>query len=764
MHLMGRLSLLLVVCRLLGVVKASTSDMPTSMPSQYSTNNISTMVSSNDKSAQQNHHVMNVEEIMMMMMMPSVSLAPSIQPTNNNNHASNDNEIPTMQPATQPSLASQATQQTLFSPLHPTRMPSPSRGIFPSALPSSSLQQTMSQNHYFGRSTTPSRYAPSSSSCLMSQTQNSCFVSIFPLSKYKSQVLKPKTPSISNLMLSNDNMTGRRTNLWLRGSDNNIDMLGSTLNEIDDPPPPGNNEQQLLILPLAMYSIVPFIPSAILSALNDEYLTLKGQFNIASASLLPNVATDSVEYLAAQDMYNDTMQSLFVLLLSKRLALYFLGTVTTVYAGWRASSSVTDIRNERFGGPGNHLDKLTEEVLKGEVFYGKSSSALSSEGLDDQEVTNDKQKNDGDKENDLFATLVDNNPSDVGTSLALGLPLVLGASLATSYLLTISQTTGNEASTGVIQDLLSSEYVPYLSSLPSAVLCLLFVATEFRWILPSDDSYQDPETNTSTSPLFCAGNVLALAYILGAYGAKVYPTLTPLDGINLDLWPLQNGVNIALAATVARALSPFLFPVQSTSSSSSGITSIRTVALALVGLTMFDGISTFGTVANAAEATTTATQSSMSVMESVARDKLASWQPGLLEIILGHGNTRVSEALGVGDVVFPSILVTWGFVADNDVNSSMNDREDGLSSINNISESMNNKSFGVSYTCAAIVGYLVGSFATEIVGSFSLLGNRGGLPALVFLVPSMLAAVTAVAWLRDELDEVWGVASNDGDT
>ena len=759
---MGRLSLLLVVCRLLGVVKASTSDMPTSMPSQYSTNNISTMVSSNDKSAQQNHHVMNVEEIMMMMMMPSVSLAPSIQPTNNNNHASNDNEIPTMQPATQPSFASQATQQTLFSPLHLTRMPSPSRGIFPSALPSSSHQP---MGNYLGRSTTPSRYAPSSSSCLMSQTQNSCFVSIFPLSKYKSQVLKPKTPSISNLMLSNDNMTGRRTNLWLRGSDNNIDMLGSTLNEIDDPPPPpGNNEQQLLILPLAMYSIVPFIPSAILSALNDEYLTLKGQFNIASASLLPNVATDSVEYLAAQDMYNDTMQSLFVLLLSKRLALYFLGTVTTVYAGWRASSSVTDIRNERFGGPGDHLDKLTEEVLKGEVFHGKSSSALSSEGLDDQEVTYDKQKNDGDKENDLFATLVDNNPSDVGTSLALGLPLVLGASLATSYLLTISQTTGNEASTGVIQDLLSSEYVPYLSSLPSAVLCLLFVATEFRWILPSDDSYQDPETNTSTSPLFCAGNVLALAYILGAYGAKVYPTLTPLDGINLDLWPLQNGVNIALAATVARALSPFLFPVQSTSSSSSGITSIRTVALALVGLTMFDGISTFGTVANAAEATTTATQSSMSVMESVARDKLASWQPGLLEIILGHGNTRVSEALGVGDVVFPSILVTWGFVADNDVNSSMNDREDGLSSINNISESMNNKSFGVSYTCAAIVGYLVGSFATEIVGSFSLLGNRGGLPALVFLVPSMLAAVTAVAWLRDELDEVWGVASNDGDT
>ena len=59
------------------------------------------------------------------------------------------------------------------------------------------------------------------------------------------------------------------------------------------------------------------------------------------------------------------------------------------------------------------------------------------------------------------------------------------------------------------------------------------------------------------------------------------------------------------------------------------------------------------------------------------------------------------------------------------------------------------------YTSAAIAGYLSGSFLTEIVGSFSLLGKGAGLPALVFLVPIMLMFVTFVSWRRGEMEEVW---------
>lgn len=162
------------------------------------------------------------------------------------------------------------------------------------------------------------------------------------------------------------------------------------------------------------------------------------------------------------------------------------------------------------------------------------------------------------------------------------------------------------------------------------------------------------------------------------------------------------------------------------------------MALALIGLTLFDAISTFGTVANAAE-TITSTQS---VMETVARDKLSSggWQPGLLEVIVGQ-NSKVTDALGLGDVVFPSSLVAWGIVADNSNQPQNNDSEDGLASND--------------YSSAAVGGYVIGSFLTEIVGSFNLLG-RGGLPALIFLVPSMLISISAMAWSKGELDEVWG--------
>jgi uncharacterized membrane protein YdjX (TVP38/TMEM64 family) len=91
----------------------------------------------------------------------------------------------------------------------------------------------------------------------------------------------------------------------------------------------------------------------------------------------------------------------------------------------------------------------------------------------------------------------------------------------------------------------------------------------------------------------------------------------------------------------------------------------------------------------------------------------------------------------LGDVVFPSILVAWGFMADDD---NKEDTAIGYSS----------------YASASVIGYIIGSFITEIVGSFDLLGIRSGLPALVFLIPSMLVAVTLMAWSRNELRDVFG--------
>ena len=644
-------------------------------------------------------------------MMSSISQAPSMQPTNYEQTSLLSNPT-TIQPLDQltddlPLIKSFIDAPSTRPSHYPTRLSSPFR---------SSSQKKWGRFHWL----LPGVSYGQHSSCLTSQTKTSCFVSTFHWSKYKTSTsnpsLSPKRIQIRNNPMLHPKQTTSITtsSLWSKGG-NNIDLEDTN-----------NEEQQLFLLPLAMYTVIPFIPSAVLSTLNDQYIAVKNEFNLAAASLLPSTPTDSLEYLSAQDIYNESMQKLFVLLLSKRLMLYFLATLATMYAGWRASGGVLAIRDGRFSGPGDHLDKLTEEVLKGKTSFGSTSS--------EEEEEEDDKKSDEDQ---LFATLVDDDVSNVSTKLALVLPLVLGASLSLSYLLTvITPSIEESASNGSFQDLLSSS--SYLTSLlPSAVLCLLFTATELRFILPSSGKQQDSDSTTSTAPLLCAGNVFALAFVLIAYGATYYPTLSSID---LDLWPIQNSVNIALGATVARALSPFLLPTSSSSKS------IRTVALALIGLTLFDAISTFGTVANAAETITT----TQSVMETVARDKLSSggWQPGLLEVIVGH-NSQVTDALGLGDVVFPSALVAWGMVADNDSSQPQaNGGEDGGGEDGKVSNDY-------SYTSSAVGGYVIGSFLTEIVGSFNLLG-RGGLPALVFLVPSMLTAVSLMALSKGELNEVWG--------
>ena len=89
-------------------------------------------------------------------------------------------------------------------------------------------------------------------------------------------------------------------------------------------------------------------------------------------------------------------------------------------------------------------------------------------------------------------------------------------------------------------------------------------------------------------------------------------------------------------------------------------------------------------------------------------------------------------------MVFPSILVAWGFMADDDDN-----KDDNVVDYS-------------SYVSASVIGYIIDSFITEVVGSFDLLGIRSGLPALVFLIPSMLIAVTVIAWSRNELRDVFG--------
>ena len=461
----------------------------------------------------------------------------------------------------------------------------------------------------------------------------------------------------------------------------------------DDEPP---RSSPLRLFPVLQYGLVPFLPATLLEVLNDNYQFAKDQFGASYAALPPNIAKDSAEYLLVSSGYDDAMKKLFVLLLSKRLALYFLATTATLYAGWRASTSVAAVQNGGFG-VGESLDRINREILEGEAY----STAPTGE-----QPTENK---------DTFAFIVDQNPetsSNVGKGLAVVLPIILSGALATSYFaIGASSNLASTTEFGELPDVIK-RYLPLLSSLPTLGVALLFVAAEFRWAVCDETS--------SKARLLCPANIVAFVYVCAACVAQ---------SVNPTLLPLHNGVNFALAVAVSRALAPFLVKERSKS--------LQFIALALTGLTLFDVVSVFGTgtVANAAT-----DETAVSVMETVARSKLATstsslWAPGLLEVT--YGGKPPTEALGLGDVVFPSLLLAWSFAVDS-------------------SDDCNKERYD--YTKAATLGYVLGSAATEIVGSFSILGERVGLPALLFLVPCMLGAVTVSAWSKGELSEIYGLA------
>lgn len=373
---------------------------------------------------------------------------------------------------------------------------------------------------------------------------------------------------------------------------------------------------------------------------------------------------------------------LLAVLIAKRSFIYMMATVATAYAGWRATTDLP---------AGESLDLLNSEIIKGQ-------NEADRDALDEKE----------DKDQAIFASLdqVDN----VNQSVAFALPILLATSLGVSYMLITAQQ-NLDISVSVPMDFSMNllELVGNLITFSNLIVCLLFSATEYRSC-----------TNLSTGRnIINLPNLLALITVLTAW-------LLPTS----QAWPFQNSVNIALAVTVTRAIAPFLLD-------ESG--SVRIVALALGGLAFYDFTSVFGALsvnpASAVDFTSSVaapiSSSSIfvtdtSVMETVARSKMeGAWKPGLLEMVIVG---RVSDVIGLGDVVFPACLVSWGYA------------------------------FHKHYAYASIVGYIIGSVITEVVSTF---GPTQGLPALIFLAPAMLGSVSIQALRRGEFNRVWGMEMDD---
>jgi len=443
-----------------------------------------------------------------------------------------------------------------------------------------------------------------------------------------------------------------------------------------------------------MYALVPVVPAIVLPMLTETFRATQNP-------------TD-----------------LLTVLVAKRGFIYILATVATAYAGWRASTSLP---------AGESLDALNREILRGEP-PPIDEETSDDDDDDDKKVKKAEQKEE--KDEPIFAAL--DEVEGVNQNVAFALPFFLASALSVSYFL-------SQGSFPVDPDIASTNDIDVLalfskfSTFSNLAICLLFSATEYRSCTVSNDDVDvDDDSNIKTFPenLISIPNIVALAAVSAA-------SLLPLS----EAWPFQNSVNIALAVTVTRALAPFLME-------ESG--SIKTIALALTGLAAYDVVSVFGTSLLSVQAagaldvgtisdsvtdavSSIASDSSMieassiitageasSVMETVARAKLdGPWRPGLLEMVLVG---KVSDVLGLGDIVFPACLVSWGFT------------------------------FEIAYAYVAIFGYILGSLLTEIASAF---GPTQGLPALIFLTPAMLGSVSLLAIQRGEMESVWGGVENE---
>ena len=385
---------------------------------------------------------------------------------------------------------------------------------------------------------------------------------------------------------------------------------------------------------------------------------------------------------------------LLAVLIAKRSFIYILATVTTAYAGWRATTDLS---------AGESLDALNREIIKGRQY--------------------DTNRNGSDeKDQAIFAPL--DKVENVNQNVAFALPILLASSLGFSYMFIQAQQ-GLDVNPSIqIDDNINLlELAGNLVTFSNLMVCLLFAATEYRsYTKPQKETNEDNNDNELEHNVSTGQNIVNIPNILACIAVSM-AWLLPTS----QAWPFQNSVNMTLAVTVTRAIAPFLLD-------KSG--SVRIVALALSGLALYDVTSVFGAFsvdpASAIDFTSTTaspmTMSSSSViadksiMETVARSKMeGSWRPGLLEMVLVG---RVSDVIGLGDVIFPACLVSWGY------------------------------SFHKVYAYAAIVGYILGSVITEAVSTF---GPTQGLPALIFLVPAMLGSVSVVSLQRDEFNRVWGV-------
>ncbi len=403
------------------------------------------------------------------------------------------------------------------------------------------------------------------------------------------------------------------------------------------------------------------------------------------------VAPNALHYIsaAAAAAPPGPTPELLALLLAKRLSLYAAATSAVALSALRSTYSPS--------GLGARLKLVTTDAL------GSQAAALFDESLFDAPG-----------EANVTASLATSLDSTSGAQQALALPVLLSALLASSVLAPALLSSvsppdaleGAAAKAALAASLATIVHVGgALSALSTLGVCCTFAATECRSIARA--ARPDGALSLAASAAAAAG-VLVACY-------------APVAGWEAWAWPLQNGINVCFAVSVARVLQLPRLPI---------------VIAALSGVALYD-FTFAGGAASAAVVADASGSGGATLMETVARSRLdggfgGAWQPGLLVVRL---DGRLTDALGLGDVVFPAMLAGWA--RRFDIARDAPERARPASP----------------YLPAAIAGYALGCILLEFA-PYQLSAS-----ALVTIAPTMLAAVLGTAVANDELESALSFGS-----
>lgn len=312
-----------------------------------------------------------------------------------------------------------------------------------------------------------------------------------------------------------------------------------------------------------------------------------------------------------------------------------------------------------------------------------------------------------------------------GSQQAAALPLLLAGSLAASFaFLRLSAPAPDEDAGGTLAlaQTLGSSLLAGFSVLSNGAVSFLFSKAELQALRTRWTPQLPGESAT----------VVAAALCIAAFAG----------GLGSSAWPAQNAINVMLAVTACRACA---------------LPRIRFIIPALVGLMVYDFLAVSGTaqftdggssimeavaLAKVTAAGSTASAASENVVAAVAGVAASPWRPGLFQVVVSG---RVSDALGLADVIFPALLAGWALRFDN-LQKQEHDPEQGQG------EALESPKSAAGLYPAALFGFVLGCLSLELLQT-----GAGGQPALIYLVPAMLLSVFVAGFKAGALGRMWAL-------